>query len=764
MGESGNKRFADQLARLPLSPILRFNPIEWSFLLMNVTVLQSPKPMAQGHTPDLATQLANALGVETIARRAGEILYTPEQPVERVYGVRSGRLTIKNEDGLVLAQIEAGGCVGALESWTGRNWGFTVQVVADSELITLPAATFRELVRIQPALRHTVSEGVTRLMRLAQLATVLRQALGPLEPRLFEAVAQGVQWRQLDSGTVLMQQADWVDQLFLVVSGRLQCLYQGTDEIERVVGQVEPGKTQGVFLEHAPHPVMVRAVRETTVVEFPASLCQQLWEAFPHALLPFLRQAGEQQRTLLAALHAKPKPPTTLALIPASAAIPIDEFAVALAKAMEPFGTSLTLNRAQVDAHFGQKRVADIPAQHPLHPLLVDWLNEQETTYDHILYVGDATWSEWTRRCLRQADRILIVANAGVDPAPTLVEQAVYALPTAASTELVLLHLPTVERPQGTAAWLAQRPVQTHYHVRRGDPVHMARLARRLTGNALGIVLAGGGASGFVHLGLLRALEELGLDYDCVGGTSMGALAGMAYALDWSYATGVERSAHFANPKALFDYTLPLVSLFSSDKVTAMILAQAGDQQIEDLWRPYFAISTDLTAAELVVHDRGPLWLAVRASLSIPGVFAPMIDERGHLLVDGGVMNNLPADVMRARLGGGTIIGMTAGGEAEENKRYNYGSSLSGWQVLRSRWAAPGERIEAPSLPEILFRTMMVNNQQVVRNNRQACDLLIEPPVQDVGLLQFTEYARIADVGYRAALPQLKAMRVPGND
>jgi predicted acylesterase/phospholipase RssA/CRP-like cAMP-binding protein len=725
---------------------------------MTVTVLQSPKPMAERQPSDLATQLAHALGAETVAVRTGAILYTPEQPVAQIYVVRSGRLAVTQADGLLLAQIEAGGCAGALESWTGRNWGLTVQAIDECELITLPAAAFRDLMRIQPALRQAVGDAVTRLMRLAQLATVLTRALGPLDRSFFTMVAQGVQWRHLDSGSVLVQQAEWVDRLFLVVYGRLQCTHQGADGIERVVGQVEPGKTHGVFLEQAPSPLTVRAVRETTVVEFPPALCQQLWEHFPHALLPFLRQAGEQQRTILAALQAKPKPPTTLALIPASAAIDIDGFAASLAAAMASFGPSRALGRAQVDSQFGQKRVADIPAHHPLHPLLVDWLNEQESSYDHLLYVGDATWSEWTRRCLRQADRILIVADATADPAPTLVEQAVYAAPSAAPVELVLLHPPATEHPQGTAAWLAQRPVQSHYHVRRGTPAHMARLARRLTGNALGLVLAGGGASGFVHLGLLRALEELGLDYDVVGGTSMGALAGMAFALGWSCATSIERAAHFASPKALFDYTLPLVSIFSSDKVTAMILSQAGDQQIEDLWRPYFAISTDLTAAELVVHDRGPLWLAVRASLSIPGVFAPVIDERGHLLVDGGIMNNLPADVMRARLGGGTIIGMATGSAAKESKAYNYGSSISGWQVLRSRWAAPGERIEAPSLPEILLRTMMVNNQQVVRNNRQACDLLIEPQVQDVGLLQFTEYARIAEVGYRAALAQLKTL------
>jgi predicted acylesterase/phospholipase RssA/CRP-like cAMP-binding protein len=718
---------------------------------MNITILQPPQTQSHRPMAEIGAVLADALGAYPVQVAAGERLYSVDSSEDRVYAIRSGQLDVRNREGLRLQRLAAGTCVGALEVWTGRTWGLEVTAASDCELIAIAAYAFRDLMRIHSALRQAVGEQATRLMRQVQLAEVLKLCLGALDSDLLDLITTGARWRHLKRGESLLRQGEPVDQLFLVVNGRLHRLYRGADGVERMVGSVGPAEVLGSFFGSSPQPVTALAVRETAVIELPTPLCRQLLETFPQAILPLVRQSASQQGAILAALDARPQPPTTLALIPASAAVDIGAFVASLATAMQPYGPVLTLTRSAVDAHFGQKRVADIPAHHPLHAVLVDWLNQLEAGHQHILYVGEPAWSEWTQRCLHQADRILVVANSQDDPAPTLVERAVYAYATDAPVELVLLHAPTVAQPHGTADWLAQRPVRTHYHIRQNDGAHSARLARRLTGNAIGLVLSGGGARGYIHLGLLRALEELAFPYDLVGGTSMGALGGAVFALGWDYAQARARTVQFGNPRALFDYTLPLVSLFASDKVTGMIRTLVGEQQIEDLWQPYFAVSTDLTAAQPVVHEHGPLWQAVRASLSIPGIFAPVIDEAGHLLVDGGVMNNLPADIMRARIGSGKVIGMNAGHAEEPEKPYNYGPSISGWLVLRSRLHPHAERIEAPMLSEVLVRTMMVNNQQVVRKTRQECDLLIEPAVQSFGLLKFAEYEAIADLGYRAA-------------
>ncbi|MCE7989926.1 MAG: hypothetical protein DYG89_52935 [Caldilinea sp. CFX5] len=726
---------------------------------MNFTILRAPSLTTPLPAADLFEQLTDTLGAHTLPMAAGTHLCSPDRAATMVYVVRKGVIEVRNATGLLLQTLTTGAWVGALEVWTGRDWGLAVTAATASEVIAIDAAIFRNLMRINLALRQAAGAAATALMQQTQLATVLTRCLGPLDSVLFQQVATAVHWRQLADGEFLLRQGEADDALFLVVSGRLQQHYHADDGIEHPAGQLVPGETVGHFLETAPHTVTVRAVRESTVVEFPLALCRQLWQEYPHALLPFLRHGARQQQSILTALTAKPLPPTTLALIPATADIDLVEFTYRLATAMQRYGAVLTLTREQVDLHFGQKRVADLASGHPLHPFLIDWLNEQETNHRYLLYVGDATWSAWTRRCLGQADRILVIANAAAAPEPTLVEQAIYALSPQAPLELVLLHEPTVEQPSGTHHWLEKRPVTGHYHLRRHDAAQMASLARRLTGNAIGLVLSGGGARGIAHLGLLQALEELQLPWDWIGSTSMGALIGIGFALAMPYERALAQTAALSNPKALFDYTLPLVSLLASDKVTAIIRAIVGEQRIEDLWRPYFAVATDLSAAELVVQECGPLWRAVRASLSIPGIFAPVIDERGHLLVDGGIMNNFPVDLMRARIGNGQIIGVNVGQVADADPRYAYDAGLSGWQVLRSRLDPWAESIAAPSLPEILIRSLMVNNQRWLQQTKQLCDLLIEPAVQRFGLLQFTEYAAIAELGYGAAHPALAAWK-----
>ncbi|MFN8495029.1 MAG: cyclic nucleotide-binding and patatin-like phospholipase domain-containing protein [Caldilineaceae bacterium] len=727
--------------------------------MLDITVLKSPKSVLQSPTPDVVAQLAEAVGACPKQFTAGTVLATPDEPITTVYAIRTGQVEVLNQAGVRLQQLDAGAFVGALEVWTGRTWGLTVRVTCAGAGVAIAADAFRQLVRINPALRQAAGEAVTVLMRQVQLAEALTRCLGTLDQALLDLVASGAQWRQLNAGDCLFPQGAWGDSLFLVLGGRLQRVYGGADGVERVVGHVTAGESVGHFLAAAPHAVTVRAVRESTVIELPFALCQQLWQQFPQAMLPFLRHATQQQQAILAALDVKPTPPTTIAIIPATGDIDLVQFTHLLAEAMQPYGGVLTLTRASVDAQYGQKRVADIAQHHPLHPLLVDWLNEQERTHRHVLYIGDATWSEWTRRCLRQADRILLVADAQHDPAPTLIEQAIYAHTPAARIDLVLLHPPGLQQIQGTAAWLAPRPIHTHYHVRQQDKTDVGALARRLTGNAVALVLSGGGARGYAHLGVLRGMEELDIPCDLVGATSMGTLVAMVPALGWNYADAMARSAIFANPKKLFDYTLPLVSVFASDKLTAALRALVGEQRIEDLWRPFFAISTDLTASQTVVHERGLLWRAIRASLAIPGVFSPLIDEQGHILVDGGIMNNFPADVMRERVESGKIIGVNLGHVGGRNKQYALGPSVSGWRLLRSRLNPLEETIEAPSLAGILMRTTMVNNEQVTRKTQQACDLLLEPDVHRFGLLQFADYAAIAEAGYTATKELLRQFK-----
>src|SRR6185503_6161421 len=218
---------------------------------------------------------------------------------------------------------------------------------------------------------------------------------------------------------------------------------------------------------------------------------------------------------------------------------------------------------------------------------------------------------------------------------------------------LALLHAADAVRPRDTAAWLRQRPFRGHHHLRRGNGADVDRLGRALLGRSVGLVLGGGGARGFAHIGVIRALEEAGIPIDRIGGASMGAILAAQYAdrRDWQRLIELSRRGwlEIAPQKV---YTLPLISLLSMVKGERMLDMWFGDTCIEDLWLPYFCVSTNLSRTELHEHTGGSLHEAVAASMTIPGLTAPRVLRGGVLLVDGGVLDNLPTDTMR-RLGAG---------------------------------------------------------------------------------------------------------------
>jgi predicted acylesterase/phospholipase RssA len=323
-----------------------------------------------------------------------------------------------------------------------------------------------------------------------------------------------------------------------------------------------------------------------------------------------------------------------------------------------------------------------------------------------------------------------------------------------ARADLVLLHGADVKRPMGTAAWLARRQVHTCHHVRTNEKAHVQRLSRLLTGRATGLVLSGGGARGFAHLGVLRALEEFGIQVDRIGGTSMGSLIGAGYAMGRDYGEMFELARQFSSPKQLFDYTLPYASLMASHKVTRVLTEMFGDLQIEDLWQPYFCVSSNLSRAEPVVHQTGLLWKGVRASIAIPGFFTPILHE-GDVLVDGGAMNNFPVDIMDELCGGGTVIGVNVSPPKEMVEEYSFGSSISGWRLLWNRLNPFSERVQVPSLGANLMRTLELNSAYKIKSEQPLADVIIQPDVKEYSIMDYSSYREITEVGYQEARKQL---------
>jgi predicted acylesterase/phospholipase RssA len=390
-----------------------------------------------------------------------------------------------------------------------------------------------------------------------------------------------------------------------------------------------------------------------------------------------------------------------------------------------------------------------------------DWLTGQERRHRYLVYECDPDATSWTALCLRRADNVVVVADAAAPPdlgwaAP--MAQRAGAAPTATGRTLVLLQPRGAAIPRGTAAWLRLGDFGQHFHVREGRDSDVERVTRCLTGRAVGLVLGGGGARGFAHVGVIRAMQEAGIPIDYAGGTSMGALIA-------AQAAGGRNTDEILNgtlrgTKGTLDLTVPFVSLMSARRAARDLTAQVGETQIEDLWLPYFAVSANLTRAMPHVHRRGALVPAILASNAAPGIFPPVVDGN-ELLVDGGVLNVLPVDVMRSVMDGGSVIAVDVDPHAQLEASYDYGYGLSGWRVLLNRLNPFAQTVRLPSIVDVITRAGQLGGLARRESTAQLADVCVQPDVARFGMVEYGRGREIAEAGYQAARAALEAWRPP---
>ena len=435
------------------------------------------------------------------------------------------------------------------------------------------------------------------------------------------------------------------------------------------------------------------------------------------------------------------------------------DFTERLVRALERIGPTLHLSAPRLDALLNRPGITAVDEEDAAGIRLTAWLDEQESHHQFLIYETDGTASPWTRRCLRQADEILLVADAGSDPAPGIVEKALLGANdgiSKARQSLVLLHRDGSRLPSGTSRWFVNRNVQRNFHIRRDTETDFGRVARCLGDAAIGLVLGGGGARGLAHIGVVRALREAGVPIDMIGGTSMGAVMASLVAMDqdWDQMLETNREA-WLRRKPHKEYSLPFISLIRSRRLDSMAQQIWGEIDIEDLWISFFCISCNLSTSTMVVHERGSLWKAIRASASLPGVFVPVLSD-GNILVDGGLVNNLPGDVMRSRACR-TLIVVDVGSEHEFT--FKLPEFPSPWQFLRSRILPFASRIEVPHIVDVLIRTTDVSSSQKTREVKRNADVCLRPPIDAYGVLQFEALDEIAEVGYRYAKAKIEELR-----
>lgn len=713
--------------------------------------------LADRHPRLHAALLAQAQDLELVRLPRGATLLCQGEVAQALYVVAEGLLcaSATRADGseLTLSQFGRAEMAGELAILGGSGiHGASVSVLEDAVLVRVGRQAFERIAAQAPEVVSEMTTGIRRRILRDQLAAGLTHLFGELHQDVLRYLEERVEWVRLHAGETLFVHGDTSRDVYFILGGRLRSIAADG----RVLSEMGRGESIGeiALLTGDGRTATVQAVRDSDLVRLTPAAFDEVVARYPQVMQAIARLAIQR-------LRLKERPATSgvprkcIAVLNLGAGLCAADFCTRLARGLSRVGSVSHLSAARVEELLGQPGITGADREHAAGIRLTAWLDEQEAGTQFLVYETDGTDSAWTQRCLRQADEILLVADAASPPTPRAVESKLLGAGgvSQARQSLVLLHADGSQLPKDTARWFVGRKVQGHFHIRLDGDADFERVARCLAGVAIGVVLGGGGARGLAHIGVVRALREAGVPIDMIGGTSMGAvIAGvLGMGLDWKRILEISRIG-WLRYKPHKEYTLPFISIVRSKVLDRWVREVYGTTTIEDLWLNFFCVATNLTTSEVAVFERGSLAQAVRASASLPGLFVPVIAD-GNVYVDGAVVNNLPGDIMRQRRCK-TLIVVDVG--SVPTFAFDIAEFPSPWRMLWSQFVPFVKRIDVPNIAALLMRTTEVSSTQNAAAVARDADLCLRPPIDAFGVLEFAKIDQIVDVGFRYAKHRLE--------
>lgn len=523
---------------------------------------------------------------------------------------------------------------------------------------------------------------------------------------------------ELGGGEWLFRAGEPADSVYVVLWGRLEAMVELPEPA--TVAILGRGEAVGelALITGTPRSLSVRARRDSSLLRISRADFDRVLAEDPEYAVALMRGMAERLREVTATQTLPIDPiPRTIAVVPICPGPDIAGFARQLSTSLSRLAS-----------------VAELTGM-PEDNVSAGILDRAERDHEHVLLIASQPPGDdaWTSFAIRSADRVLAVVDCTTPPRQMDPNVEMFK-----GCDLVMLNA----RASEWADLLAPRAI--HNLPDGPTPPAIGRLARRLAGRSLGLVLSGGGARAFSHLGVLDELEAAGVKIDRIAGASMGAFIAAVYAQGRSADEVAEVvREEFVRRKLLRDYTLPIAALLRHRRAFAMAQRVFGDALIEELPLDYFCVSCDLLTAELVAHRRGLVWLASGASMNLPAIYPPLPLD-GRLLVDGGVLNNLPADVMAA-VGEGPVIAAdaTSNADLQGGRRRSGGPAWMGRATHRARDIIVGTLGPVPSFKETLIRSIVLGSANTASNAQQHADVVITP---DIGSIALTDWPRIDEM------------------
>ncbi len=562
----------------------------------------------------------------------------------------------------------------------------------------------------------------------------------------------------LHKNKILFRQGSLADGLYVLVSGKLSVILQSQHQVKKIIGEINVGETTGELgeLTHGRRSATIKALEDSILLKLSSKEFKELCQNYPSVIHEIINTLAARTHNILQLFSSEEGTVKKhIVLVPASKKTVLKDFAEKIA------AQAAHLSDVVVFSDYDEK----FREHHNTEAKLQRAIDESEKKDKAILYLLESYSSALATAAFKKVDKIYIVGNGSAKPYISrfiLEKFTAKKIADRIKPELILLHEKTEHLPQYTSRWLKLAKFALYHHVRINLDKDYQRVLRFIRGKALGLVLGGGGIRSWAHLGALRALHECNIPIDAIGGTSGGAIVAGYYAMYESYedihSALAELSEVTRKTVSVKNLTWPAISLFSSKTYTQQQRKMFASARIENLWLPFFCISCNLSNDTQVIHRGGYLWKAIRSSTSVPGVFPPVV-IKGKLHLDGGILNNLPVDIMKKSVMGiENVVAVELTHSYRDDNEYNFPPVLTFGKAMMAKLGWGYQEYKFPPFVDTFLKSLLAGSSAKQKENGLVADVLISPDLSQFGLLNISKKHEneLIELGYQAALQAIQ--------
>ena len=681
-------------------------------------------------------------------------VYCKNEKVSKFLIICSGKCDLVDGNDKINRTLNSGDFFGLISLFTNSSKNYDLITSEKLKTLELEKAKLIELTNKIPDIKKQLLQIVNKQLFNPEINAALSTIAKGVDEKTIEELKKDISWKTLNDSEILFNEGDMGDSCYIVMSGRVQAIKNHGKDNEVVLGELKKGDIIGdmALITGEKRSATIKASKLSRLIYISKKSFDQVMYSNPKALM-------EVSKALINRLKFQDKKEKINKNIIIGIISLVDnktnqDFYSILDNNLQLFGN--TENLTELTSHLdSNKDSLDFEI------LLENIVSNNDFLILHSNDVNDIKWKE---NILKYSDKVIIIGNPKELNSISNEELQIFNNYTDLNLDkiwLVLNHSKDTVVPSNTKKIINDRNGIKTFHIKNNNENDIKRIVRFLTKQTIGLTLGGGGAKGFAHFGVYKAMNELNIPLDIIGGTSAGSIVASQIALGHSFDQIIKKTKKVNSLRMFKEYGLPYISLIKSNKIEQAAKISAEDRDIEDLWIPFFAPATDLTNSKLIVFNQGPLWEAIRSSGALPGIVLPHFMNE-NIIVDCGLMNNLPVDIMRNNYGGKIICSSCSLDKSMKTSIKGIpNQSKMIFNKLFNKSSFEKKYGYVPTVTDIIFKTSVVASASQINNNINMSDLFLELPTSEFGLTDFNNKAmlKMINIGYNYSKPKLEKFK-----